>query len=213
MRASPLFAQILVAATLGACASDRIGHSPNSVASSGLNAAPVAQPVELNAADEGYTANAYRVGPVIVAGQPKEATLEKLAKDGCPLVVNIRTPEEMNDRQRVPFDEAETLKRLNVEYVFIPLGGPKKEYPYTTEATDKFAEALSRHNSGPVLLHCQVGYRATHLWTAYLVRTKGLSPEEAVAIGSQMVMGEQPFEGLAGVKAQYVGAEPLNSTN
>lgn len=203
----------VVVLTLGACASQPIAHSPASMASKGLNAAPIAQPVELNAANEGYTANAYRVGQVIVAGQPTEATLEKLAKEGCTLVVNIRTPGEMNDRQRVPFDEAETLKRLNIEYVFIPLGGPKKEYPYTTEATDKFAAALARHNSGPVLLHCQVGYRATHLWTAYLIRTKGLSPDEAFAIGSQMVMSEQPFEGLAGLKPQYVGATTPNTGN
>ncbi|MGH7244833.1 MAG: fused DSP-PTPase phosphatase/NAD kinase-like protein [Phycisphaerales bacterium] len=202
---------LVLACAGGACStSGRIAHTDASVASAGLNKAPIEQPVELNAEVEGYNAHAYRVGPVIVAGQPTEATLEKLAKEGCTLVVNIRTPEEMNDRKRVPFDEAETLKRLNVEYVFIPLGGATKDqYPYTTEATDKFAAALARHESGPVLLHCQVGFRASHLWAAYLVRTRGMSPDNAFALGSKMVMNGQPFENLAGLKVEYV-APPAN---
>ncbi|MBX3379603.1 MAG: dual specificity protein phosphatase family protein [Phycisphaeraceae bacterium] len=196
---------LVLTSILGACATTgRIAHTPESVATAGLNTAPIEQPVKMDADAEGYTANAFRVGPVIVAGQPTEATLQRLAKDGCTLVVNIRTPEEMNDRQRVPFDEAETLKRLNIEYVFIPLGGPNREFAYTTDATDKFAAALARHQSGPVLLHCQVGYRATHLWAAYLVRTRGMTPDEAIAIGSQMVMSPQPFDGLAGLKSEYL---------
>jgi len=194
----------LTALVSGCAAQNRIAHTPEPIASAGLNKAPIEQPVKMDADAQGYTANAFRVGQVIVAGQPTEATLEKLSKEGCTLVVNIRTPEEMNDRKRVPFDEAETLKRLNIEYVFIPLGGPNKEFPYTPEATDKFAAALARHNSGPVLLHCQVGYRASHLWAAYLVRTRGMTPDDAFALGSKMVMNEQPFENLAGLKVEYL---------
>jgi len=207
MRPLPLWILLhgVLALALAACAtSDHIARTPEPIASAGLNKAPIEQPVKLDADAEGYTANAFRVGPVTVAGQPTEATLEKLAKEGCTLVVNIRTPEEMNDRKRVPFDEAETLKRLNIEYVFIPLGGPNKEFAYTPEATDKFAAALARHNSGPVLLHCQVGYRASHLWAAYLVRTRGMTPDGAFALGSKMVMNEQPFENLAGLKVEYL---------
>ncbi|MBS0189434.1 MAG: hypothetical protein JSS51_15330 [Planctomycetes bacterium] len=197
---------VLCILPLGCATHTSLQHTPAAIADAGLNRAPIARPTKGDPAAEGYQANVCHVGPVIVAGQPTQATLERLAKEGCTLVVNVRTPQEMADRQRVPFDEAAVLKNLNIEYVFIPLGGPNKEFPYTPEATDQFAAALARHNSGPVLLHCQVGWRATNLWTAYLIRTRDVPPAEAIADGQQMVMDTPPFETLAGIRPEYVPA-------
>lgn len=175
------------------------------VARTGLNLAPVEFPVKA-ANQEGFTQGIFTAGTVMIAGQPTEEALERMKKEGVTLVVNIRTPEEMDDRKRVPFDEVEVVKKLNLEYVFIPLGGQNNAFAYTPDAVDKFAAALARHNDGKVLLHCQVGWRASHLWAAYLVRCRGFTPEEAMRHGGAMLLTKLPFEGLAGLKAEYVPA-------
>jgi uncharacterized protein (TIGR01244 family) len=161
-------------------------------------------PVKMTNVD-GFNQPVFRTGPAFIAGQPSEAALDRMVKqDGVTLVVNVRTPTEMNDRQRVPYDEEAAAKQLGVDYVFIPLGGSDNTiYPYTPEAIDRFTEAMARHNDGKVLLHCQVGFRASHVWTAYLIRTRGMSPEEALKHGKAMVVTDPPFEGLAGLKATY----------
>ncbi len=186
-----------------------MAHTDPAVASAGLNKTPIEKAAKLDADKEGYKANAFRVGPFLITGQPTQETLEKLGAEGCTLVVNIRTPAEMDDRKRTPFDETEVLKRLNIEYITIPLGGPNNAFPYTPEAVDKFAAALARHEKGPVLLHCQVAWRASHLWVAYLIRTRAMDPNAAFEFGKDLLVSEQLFEALAGIKANYAARPPV----
>lgn len=197
----PLIGCVVVLAVAAGCATQ---SKPAAKApASGLNRAPIEWPQKTEHVD-GFQQPVYRAGPVLVAGQPTEAALERLTKqEGVTLVVNLRTPEEMANRERIPFDEPAVMQRLGVEYVFIPLGGPN-DFPYTPEAVDRFAEALARHDTGTVLLHCAVGWRASHMWAAYLTRCRGLSPDEAYGYAKAMVLSDTPFEGLAGVKATFV---------
>ena len=142
-------------------------------------------------------------GPVYVAGQPSEAGLRDLASKGVKTVVNLRTQREMDNRQQVPYDEAAVAKELGINYVHIPLGGP--DTPYTPEAVEKFAAALDKAD-GKVLLHCTVGWRASHMWAAYLVKYKGLSQDEAVKQAAAINFGGYtppnggalPIDGLLG---------------
>lgn len=165
------------------------------------------KPQVLDAAALEYTSSAFQFGAITVAGQPTQARLEKFLADGGTLVVNIRTPAEMADRNRIPFDEAELVRSKGAEYVFIPLGGPKAEFPYDVAATDAFLAALDKHKGKPVLMHCQVGYRASHLWAASLVRSGQASPDQARALLNSMGFGLYPFEGLSGVHAVYVSGK------
>lgn len=195
---------IAFACALSGCVS-QAGTDANhaNVAAAGLNRAPVEMPVKMTGVD-GFSQAVFKTGPVFIAGQPTEAALERMVnEDGVKLVVNVRTPQEMNDRQRVPFDEEATMKRLGVEYVFLPLGGQDNAFPYTPDTIDRFAEALARHEDGKVLLHCQVGWRVSHVWTAYLIRYRGMTPDEALKYGKAMLVTDLPFEGLAGLKATY----------
>lgn len=164
------------------------------------------KPQVLDAAALEYTSSAFQFDNVTVAGQPSQSRLEKFIVDGGTLVVNIRTPSEMADRNRIPFDEAELVRAKGVEYLFIPMGGPKAEFPYEVSATDAFVAALDRHKGKPVLMHCQVGYRASHLWAATLVRSNKASPAQARALLDSMGFGLFPFEGLSGQHAVYVNA-------
>jgi uncharacterized protein (TIGR01244 family) len=110
----------------------------------------------------------------------------------------------MDDRERVPFDEAAVVDSLGMEYVHIPLGGD--DHPYTPQAVDRFAGVLKRHD-GPVLVHCTVAWRASYMWSAYLVREQGFSLEEAMARGKAMAIGKLPIEGLLGRSVRLVFAD------
>lgn len=125
----------------------------------------------------GFQASIADAGSVYVSGQPSEAALRDLAARGVKTIISLRTPGEMNNRAQVPFDEAALAAELGITYVNVPLGG--EQFPYTPEAVDKVAAAIE-DAGGDVLLHCTIGWRASHMWAAYLVKEKGMSYEEAI---------------------------------
>jgi uncharacterized protein (TIGR01244 family) len=137
----------------------------------------------------------YRDGRVFIAGQPDEDAFKRFRDLGVSVVVNLRPDEEMDNRDRVPFDENALLAELELEYIQIPLGGEK--HPYTKEAVDRFAEILDSH-PGPVLLHCTVAWRASYLWAAYLVLYQDFALEAALARGEAIAISPPPLEGLLG---------------
>lgn len=138
----------------------------------------------------------WRDGRVYIGGQPDESALKHFQAQGVRAVVNLRTPEEMDDRERVPFDEAAVVSELGMDYIHIPLGGD--EHPYTPEAVARFADVL-RRTEGPVLVHCTVGWRASYIWSAYLVTEQGFDINTAMARGKAMAIGDLPIEGLLGL--------------
>jgi len=152
----------------------------------------------------GFQARIFHEGRVYISGQPSDEALRTLAARGFVAVVNLRTPAEMEDRKRVPFDEAALADSLGLAYAPIPLGG--EDHPYTPAAVDSFAAVLDR-SDGPVLLHCTVGWRASHLWAAYLVRHHGFPVAEAFARGEAMGIGELPFAKLIDRPVKVVPAD------
>jgi len=152
-----------------------------------------ALPVSIDAVDG--VRPLFRDGRVYIAGQPSREALARLHGLGVTAVVNLRTPAEMEDRQRVPYDEAAAVAELGMEYVRIPLGGD--EHPYAPQAVDRLAKVLAEHR-GPVLLHCTVGWRASYLWVAYLIREQGFALPDALARGEAIAISPDPLEGLLG---------------
>jgi len=144
---------------------------------------------------EGVEQNLFRDGRVYIGGQPSQSALAALRELGVTAVVNLRTPAEMDDRQRVPYDEAAAVAELGMEYIAIPLGGA--EHPYTPQAVDRLARALA-DRPGPVLLHCTIGWRASYLWVAYLIREQGFALADALARGRALALSQDPLEGLLG---------------
>ena len=152
-----------------------------------------ALPVSIDAVDG--VRPLFRDGRVYIAGQPSREALAQLHGLGVTAVVNLRTPAEMEDRQRVPYDEAAAVAELGMEYVRIPLGGD--EHPYAPPAVDRLAKVLAEHR-GPVLLHCTFGWRASYLWVAYLIREQGFALPDALARGEAIAISPDPLEGLLG---------------
>lgn len=161
-----------------------------------------ALPIELSGF-EGEVRGLWRDGRVFIAGQPDEAAFARFSEIGVTAVINLRTPTEVNDRDRVPFDEAAVVGSLRMEYIHIPLGG--EDHPYSPEAVGRFADALTRHD-GLVLLHCTVGWRASYMWGAYLVNEQDFDLDAAMARAEAMAVGDLPIEGLLGrpLKLAYV---------
>jgi uncharacterized protein (TIGR01244 family) len=124
-----------------------------------------------------FLSAADRVGDVIIAGQPTERALRELQAAGVTTVVNLRTPPEMT--RNVPFDEGALVRSLGMTYVTLPVRGDSA-YPYAPETITHFAAAV-RGSKGKVLLHCTVGWRASHLWAAYLIQERGVPVDDALA--------------------------------
>jgi uncharacterized protein (TIGR01244 family) len=144
---------------------------------------------------EGATGGVFQDGRVYIAGQPDEDALRRFRNLGVTAVVNLRTPDEMDNRDRVPFDEAALVRDLGMEYVHIPLGGD--DYPYTPEAVADFAAVLVKHK-GPVLLHCTVAWRASYMWAAYLILYQDYSFDSALDRGEAIAISPPPLQGLLG---------------
>jgi thiosulfate/3-mercaptopyruvate sulfurtransferase len=150
---------------------------------------------------DAYYNGAWDTGLAIVAGQPTDVTLRGLKEKGFKVVVNFRTPKEMEDRKATTFDEEALVKELGMKYVNLPLGGPGSQYPDRPEVVDKLAEAL-KGNEGKTLVHCTVGWRASYVWTAYIHKYQGLELSEAVRHG-QAIEVSRFLEDLIGTPIKY----------
>ncbi len=149
-------------------------------------------PVALDA--EGFQEVLFKVAPnVYLSGQPSEAGFARAKELGVTRVVNLRTSMEMDSREVVPFDEAQVLAGLGLDYVHVPSGGPNT--PYAPELVAQVADAIA-DTQGNVLLHCTVAWRATHLWTAYLIEHQDVPFAQAMAVGRQLNFGNFPLEGF-----------------
>lgn len=139
---------------------------------------------------------AVRIDRVIIAGQPTEQEIRSLPSRGIRHVFNVRSPEEMNDKVQVDFDEATVLKEMGIEYAQSPISGEK--YPYRTEVLDAFA-AMMNATKDTVLLHCKSGGRARWLYAAYEVKYLGKSPDEVLQSLKSFKMWPLPIEQLTGI--------------
>ncbi len=149
----------------------------------------------------GYQDAFARVGPnLYIGGQPTDSALRALKAEGITTVITLRTPPELANRQAVPFDEEKLVKELGMTWIHIPVRGDST-WPYTPEAVDKLAAAL-KGAKGRVLLHCTIAYRASHLYTAYLVKYRGLPLDSALKHGRAINWGTLPFEGFMGEPMQ-----------
>jgi len=137
----------------------------------------------------------FRDGRVYIGGQPSEEALARFKELGVEAVVNLRTQREVDNREWVPYDEKAAAEKLGLEYVHLPIGGD--DQPWRPEVVDALADVLRRHR-GPVLLHCTVAWRASYVWTAYLIRELGLPLDEAWARGEAIALTPDPLGKLLG---------------
>jgi protein tyrosine phosphatase (PTP) superfamily phosphohydrolase (DUF442 family) len=139
---------------------------------------------------------ALRIDRVIIASQPTETEIRSLAQRGITHVINVRSPEEMNDNTQINFDEAKLLQEQNILYENLPIGGEK--YPFRPEVLETFATSM-KLSKDSVLLHCKVGGRARWLYAAYEVKYLGKSPDEVIRSLERYGVWPLPLEKLTGI--------------
>ena len=114
----------------------------------------------------------------ITAGQPSPNDLSTLAKSQVKVVINLRGEGEFDD-----FNEAETVKKLNMKYIHIPINGPAD---LTAENVAKFHQALqstSLDHNEKVFIHCASSNRVGALFALEAFYYQNKSSEEAIQIG------------------------------
>ena len=152
-----------------------------------------AEPEALDGAE--FSETLARVGDIYIAGQPTEAGVREARSLGVGTIVSLRTPAEMTDSA-----EPGQVEASGMRFVSIPSGG--EDHPFSPAEVRRFNEVVSEA-SGPVLLHCKSGTRATHLYVAWLVRYRNVPLEDALRIGRQIEFGRMPLEGYLDGKIDY----------
>jgi uncharacterized protein (TIGR01244 family) len=114
-----------------------------------------------------------------VGGQPTLEQLESLKTLGYTTIINLRREGEFDD-----FDEAKEVARLGMEYVHIPVKNVESMTPGHARALH---EGIT-NASGPVLLHCTVGWRAGSLFAIENYLLHDASKSEALELASEAHM-------------------------
>lgn len=187
MRPQPFAIALLSAVALSACMGD--GRPRDGAPAATPAPAAPATPAAPAAPAPPFATRVVRDGGVLLSPQPMAADLEALSAQGVRRVINLRTPEEM---ATLGFDEAALAASKGIDYTLIPIAG---NAAYTPAALDAFSAAMAR-GEGDILLHCASGTRAGHLYAAWLVREKGLSPEEAMRRVGPLGLWPPPMERL-----------------
>ncbi|HFC30644.1 MAG TPA: hypothetical protein ENJ44_06340 [Oceanospirillales bacterium] len=137
-----------------------------------------------------YTQKLFQHDNVYIGPQPSYVDFATIKNAGITKVINMRTPEEMKELR---FYEDYLLEKAGIQYSLIPIGG--KDHKYSPAKLEEFAKQMDSAD-GKVLLHCRSGHRASQLWAAYLVKYKGKTPDEALAMVADMGWWPMPMEAL-----------------
>ncbi len=139
-----------------------------------------------------YLSKTHRHGEVIIGPQPAREDFAELAQLGVRAVVSFRTDAE---HEALPFFEDYMAQSNDMVFRQIAIGDGQ---PYSEEKLQQLADFMAANPNGPVLLHCRSGVRAGHLWAAYLVKHRGLSPDQALAEIQPVDWWPLPMEKLLG---------------
>lgn len=134
-------------------------------------------PATASAPDVG--ASGFRsLGPTLaVSAQPSAAELAAAGAAGYRTVVNFRPASEPG----VLADEAAIVGASGMRYVSIPVSG----HGFDASQADALDAVLADPSAGPVLMHCKSGVRAKAVWTIWLAKHGGLTPDHALAEGDR----------------------------
>jgi protein tyrosine phosphatase (PTP) superfamily phosphohydrolase (DUF442 family) len=111
---------------------------------------------------------------LLTGGQPTEAQLAEVARDGVNLVINLALSTSTSALK----DESGTVTGLGMEYVHIPV-----EWEHPTAANlERFMNAMDAHAGQKIFVHCAMNYRATAFTALWRIRRHGWQPEKALEI-------------------------------
>lgn len=112
---------------------------------------------------------------VSIGGQPSEADLAELKRQGIATVVNLRRPGE-NNQPLSPDAEGEKVRAFGMAYAHIPVSSADMR----AEQIDQFAKVVDA-SPGPVHVHCGVGARAGIFALIHSGARRGFTAEQIIA--------------------------------
>ncbi len=112
----------------------------------------------------------------LTGGQPTFDQLKKAGETGFKAVINLRTDGELPD----PEQESTWVEGFGMKYFHIPVAGAEG---LTLENTKLFAEALSKTENYPLIVHCKSGNRVGAMFALKAFHIDGKNIEEALLIG------------------------------
>ena len=120
--------------------------------------------------------NFRQVSPNLASsGQPREHQLAAIADAGYDVVINLAL--HSDPRYSLP-DEAASVRALGLEYVHIPV-----QFDSPTESDlDRFFEAMERHASKRIWVHCAANMRVSAFLGLYRVLRQGWPEAQAFAL-------------------------------
>ncbi len=127
----------------------------------------------------GSTRNVHRCGLLYLAGQPGKDDVEKLKEAGIDLVLDLRTPGEID------WDEPAVVQNAGIAYQRLPFRAPDT---LTDEVFNAARQTLraARDKNESVLVHCGSANRVGAVWLAYRVLDEGVAWSEALAEAKQV---------------------------
>ena len=155
------------------------------------SAATPSAPATAPSADKPLLERALRVDNVLLAPQPTAADFAALQGAGVRRVINLRATEEM---ATLGFDAQAAAEGAGLDYATLPIAG---NAAFSPALLDAFAAMMAK-GEGDLLLHCASGARAGQLYAAWLVREKGLSPQEAMERVAPLGVWPTPMERMLG---------------
>lgn len=161
------------------------------VSASAPAAAPTAASAAAPAAEKPLLERSLRIEGVVLAPQPSADDFATLKSAGITRILNLRAPEEM---AALGFDAEAKARDAGLAYSTLPIAGSGG---FTPAVLDAFAKTME-DGGGDLLLHCGSGARAGQLYAAWLVREKGLSPQEAMQRVAPLGLWPTPMERLLG---------------
>ncbi len=126
--------------------------------------------------------NLFQAGEFYISGQPTDSLFNLLKEKDLGLVINVRTPEEMEGVKEDGFDEEKYLDKLGIAYVNIPMGG---DYGFSKQSISDIQKAIQQHE-GTVMIHCRGAGRATNAWMAWLINYYNHPVNETIELGRHM---------------------------
>ena len=177
----------LLLASLPVASGVLAADAPASANANATASAPAAAPEA--AAPKPLLERSLRLDNVVLAPQPAAADFADLQKAGIQRVINLRAPEEMAS---LGFDAEAAAKAAGLGYATLPIAGSGG---FSPAVLDAFSKAMAE-GEGDLLLHCGSGTRASHLYAAWLVRERGLSPQEAMERVAPLGLWPLPMERL-----------------
>ena len=109
------------------------------------------------------------------SGQPDADDLKAASEAGVELVITLRAPAEFD------WDERAEVQALGMEYRSVPISG---EEPFSAETFTRVDRVLDEFPGKKVLVHCASSNRVGAWFATHLVRERGMSIEDALAVGS-----------------------------